>query len=208
MISQNLIFIIAAVAIFSIVPFMIKKFKPENKVDLLRPRDRRGKSLTIARETDLGIECKKTANYIYRFIKAGPAWVFSQGGKMVTKFFAIEGTAYTATVKGDTMVETPVSDYLKFLWGEQFYDSIPAPQKRAVETDVMGITVEIEPIDPEEYGLKTLTAADLDDEGDSIVLNKISRVQKPSTKRDLYQFAVGAAMSAAIILFLMVKGWF
>lgn len=193
--------------ITGLMSYSFLKVRPVKQVELLRPRDRRGKTLTVARETDLGLECKKTANFIYRFIKAGPSWVFTKSGKSITKFFAIEGTAYTARPKGDEMEVVPVSTWLRFLWGDKFYDAIPPKQKRAVETDVVGITVEIAPIDEEEYDLKRISAADLDDEGDSTVLSKIAKTQKPSTKRDIYQFMVGAAMSAAIIFFMLVKGW-
>lgn len=189
-----------------VIPLVIYWFRPVKRVDLLRPRDRRGKTLSVSRETDLGIECRRSKGFIYRFIKAGPAWVFNQGGKMVTKFFGVEGTAYTGVVQGDDVVRTPVSEYLKFLWGDKFYDAIPNQQKQAVETDVVGITVEIGKVVEEDYDLTTLTAADLDDEGDSVVLGKIAKGQAVSKKGQTFNFIIAFLLGTALTYFLMTSG--
>lgn len=190
-----------------IIPLLMLYFKPTKKVELLRPRDRRGQTLSVSRETDLALECKKSKGVIYRFIKAGPSWVFNQSGKMVTKFFGMEGTAYTGMMKGNAMVNVPVKEYLEFLWGDKFYNAIPDDQKRKVETDVWGITVEIGKIKEEDYDLTTLTAADIDDEGDTSVLRRIAKAAEPSKKGQFYQFLVGTLLGGSLVFFLMTQGY-
>jgi len=208
MISQNLILIAGALGITGLMSYSFLKIKPVKQVELLRPRDRRGKTLSVAKETDLMLECKKINNVVYRFIKAGSSYVFSKSGRMVTKFFAMEGTAYTAMARGDELVKISVAEFLQGLWGKSFYDAIPSPQKKKVEQDVVGITIEVDPIDIDEHELASLKSTDLDTEGDSIVLEKLAKTQKPSTKQNIYQFMVGAAVMASLIFFLMIKGWF
>jgi len=205
---QQLVLIGGALGITGLMSYSFLKIKPVKQVELLRPRDKRGKILNVAKETDLMLECKKVNNVVYRFIKAGPAYVFNKGGRMITKFFAMEGTAYTAKPTGDELVKTSLSDFLLDLWGKTWYNSLPPSLKRKVETDVWGITVEIDPIDIEEHGLESLKSADLDTEGDSIVLEKLAKTAKPSTRQNIYQFMVGAAVMASLIFFLMIKGWF
>lgn len=205
---QQLILVGGALGITGLMSYSFLKIKPVKQVELLRPRDRRGRTLNVGKETDLMLECKKVNNIVYRFIKAGSSYVFSKGGRMVTKFFAMEGTAYTALARGDELVKVSVADFLRNMWGDKFYDAIPTPQRKKVENDVVGITIEVEPIDIDEHELASLKSTDLDTEGDSLVLEKLAKTQKPSTKQNIYQFMVGAAVMASIIFFLMIKGWF
>ena len=149
MVVPYLISVMSVAAVVLVIPIMVMRYKPVKKVELLRPRDRRGQTLTVNRETDLGVECKKSGDFIYRFIKAGPSWVFNQGGRQITKFFGIEGTAYTGIPKGDDITLSSISELLRFIWGDKFYDAIPSKQKDAVEKDKWGITINVEKIEEE-----------------------------------------------------------
>ena len=206
MVVPYLISVMSVAAVVLVIPIMVMRYKPVKKVELLRPRDRRGQTLTVNRETDLGVECKRSGGFIYRFIKAGPSWVFNQGGRQITKFFGIEATAYTGIPKGDDIDRVSIAEFLKLTWGEKFYNAIPKKQKDAVEQDRVGLTLEIEKIDEEKFDLQSLSSADLDDEGDSLVLAKIAKGAVPSKKSQLWNFIIGAVLGAAVMLFISVKG--
>lgn len=197
--------IIGFLSIF--VFYMYSHFKPEKYVELLRPRDSRGKKLSVTQETDLGIVTRKSGGVVHRFIKKGRGWVFNIGGKMVTKFFGIEGTAYTGKPKGDEIENVPVKDYLIFLWGEKFYKSVPAAQRKTVETDVVGITVDITRVDTKKDDLPALTADDINSEDDRRVLEALAGAGERSVKQSLYQWLVPFFLGAAVIYFVIKQGF-
>ena len=121
---------------------------PIKQILHLRPRDRRGQQMVIDNETDLGVVCKKVKGDTYRFIKRGSGWVFNIGGRMVTRFFGVEGSAYTSyAAHGNEFEKVSVEDYLRFIWDDKFYDTIPESQRKIVENDKIGLTVEIVVID-------------------------------------------------------------
>lgn len=202
LIVNVLLAVTALGAIFYVIIFI----RPSKKVLLLRPRDRRGKSLTVTQETDLGLVCKPSKGVTHRFIKVGPSWVFHEAGRMVTRFLGLEGTAYTAIVKGDELINVSIKDFLIFLWDEKFYDAIPKVQKDKVETDVIGVTIKVQGIDEEEAGLSTLTADDINDENDNIVLSKIAEPQKASTSQTIMNNIIWLVLGAAAMFFAVTKG--
>ena len=197
--------LLAATALSSIF-YVIIFIKPTKKVLLLRPRDRRGKSLSVTQETDLGLVCKASKGVTHRFIKVGPSWVFHEAGRMITRFLGLEGTAYTAIVKGDELVNVSIKDFLIFLWDEAFYDAIPKVQRDKVETDVIGVTIRVQKIDEEETGLNPLTADDINDENDNIVLSKIAEPQKASTSQSIINNIIWLVMGALSMFFIVSRG--
>lgn len=196
-----------AACILAFAYYFIIYIKPVKRVLLLRPRDHRGKSLQTIQETDLGIVCRAVKGVTHRFIKVGPSWVFHEGGRMVTKFFGIEGTAYSGVVKGDDFAKVSVREYLVFLWGEVFYNGIPKVQRDKVEDDVMGITIAVDKIDEEEAGLPTLTASDINDENDNIVLSKIAEPQKGKTSDTVIRTLTNFILGAAVTYFIIKQGY-
>ncbi|GAH35236.1 unnamed protein product, partial [marine sediment metagenome] len=186
--------------------YVIIFIRPAKKVLLLRPRDRRGKSLTVTQETDLGLVCKPVKKVTHRFIKVGPSWVFHEAGRMVTRFLGLEGTAYTGVVKGDEIVNISLREFLIFLWEEDFYSQIPKLQRDKVETDVIGVTIKVQAIDEAEAGIPTLTADDINDENDNIVLGKIAEPQKASTSQNIMNNLIWLALGAAVMFFASTKG--
>jgi len=189
------------------VVYFINHFRPRKVVELLRPRDSRGVRLRVAQETDLGLICKKRGGVVHRFIKRGRGWTFNEGGRMLTKFFGIEGTAYTGIARGDEIVNVSVPQYLKFLWGDKFYESIPEKQRQAVEQDIIGITVSIDKVDEEREGLPTLTADDINDEGDSVVLGKLAQAAtKVDAKKTFTNNIIWLSLGALIMYFLVTRG--
>jgi len=182
--------------------------RPIKVVELLRPRDSRGMTLKVVKETDLGLTCKKAGGVVYRFIKRGRGWTFNKGGRMMTKFFGVEGTAYTGVAKGNVIEQVPVAAYLEELWGKEFYEKIPEKQKKAVERDVVGVTIEVGKIDAEREGLPPLTANDLNDEGDSFVLEKIAQSARTATlRKNLAGNLIWLALGALLMFMATAKGW-
>ena len=209
------------IAIVLILGMLLTQIRPTKRVELLRPRDRRSKILRVSRETDLGLTCIKAQGIIHRYIKAGPSWVSRRGLRMVTKFFGIEGTAYTAIPKPPAGIDTVTDadgnvvahglkinteEFLKFLWGPKFYDSLPPEAKVPVEKDVIGITIEIGPIDEERWGLETLSADDINSENDSLVLDKLAGGQKPNAMANAKTAMVWLAMGGFAMYFLVTRG--
>lgn len=200
----NLLLVIIAI---SSIGYVFLFIKPTKKVLLLRPRDHRGKSLSVVQETDLGLSCKPIKGVTHRFLKIGSSWVFNEGGRMVTRFFGIEGTAYTAIVRAGAMVNISVKEFLIFLWDEKFYNAIPESQRKKVETDVIGITVKISEIIEEEEGLPTLTSSDINDEDDNLILSKIAKPQKINTSQAIMSTIVNFMLGAALMYFVIKQGY-
>lgn len=200
--------LILTIIIFVGIAYFVMYIRPEKRVELLRPRDSRGRVLKVTQETDLGLTCKRVGGVVHRFIKAGRGWTFNINGKMVTKFFGIEGRAYTGIIKGDDIVNVPVSEFLKHTWGPEFYSAIPARQKQAVETDVHGITIEVQRIDEDALGLPTLHADDIHDEGDNTMLRRFARSAREGTPGSYIYYVVCMLVGALTMYLAIGKGWF
>jgi len=197
----------AAIVITALLAFIAFKFlatrKPVKEVMFLRPRDRRGERLLVTRETDRSIWCER-ATPIHRFIKFGPAYEFHEGGRLVTRFLGIEGSAYTADLS------TPNPEPLKMTLSEileefPWYKKLPQKFKEQVEKTKYGIVVDVKKIDVK--GLPELTSDDVNDEADAVILQRIAQGTKVSTvKREFYQLMVGIGLGIGIALILIRWG--
>lgn len=197
--------IAAALAVVVMIVFLMRlsnKAKLHKEVIFLRPRDKRGEKLEITHETDRAILCENS-NPVHRFIKIGSSFVFKDGGRTSVRFFGIEGSAYSATIKNEAEVKLSTKDFLTNLWTEKVYKALPSKLREAVESDSIGITIEPATIDPEEHGLKHLTSDDVNDEGDATILNRLSKMGEDlNTKQkllaNLVWLGLGAGMYAII----------
>ena len=205
--SNPIVIVMVPLICVMVVVYVMVFIKPIKKVLLLRPRDRRGTSLLITQETDIGLICKSVKGVSHRFFKFGPAWVFHEGGRMVTRFFGIEGTAYTAIVRDGKEVNVSVKEFLIFLWGEKFYKGIPQVQRDKVETDVVGLTIQVDKVDEEENDLLPLTASDINDENESVVLSKLAEPQKARTSDTVIKTIVNVLLGAALAYFVIKQGY-
>jgi len=186
-----------------IIWFFIRA-RPRKEVLFLRPRDRRGERLIITKETDRSIVCGRS-NPVKRFIKIGPGYAFNEGGKMVTRFWGIEGLAYTAGLEGDDPVKMSIPEYLRVVWGKRFYESVPPKQRAAIERDHIGVIIEPVPIKPP--GFRHLTSEDIDDEADAVILSRIAKATTISTKREFYQLMVGVIIGIGLAALMLRLGW-
>jgi len=181
---------------------LILQARPRKEVLFLRPRDRRGEILEVTRETDRSLICEKS-NPLHRFIKTAPGYTFIDGGKPVTRFWGIEGTVYTALIKGGEEIRMKLTDFLRDAWGKT-YDKMPEKLKKLVEN--VDVIVEPVPIKPEEHGLPTLSSDEINDEADAIMLSRLAHVAKPETRREFYQMLIGIGLGFGLCLLLLRWG--
>lgn len=200
---------VAAVgALIFVFFFLSGKAKTRKEVMFLRPRDLRGERLEITKETDKAILCEQ-ANPIHRFIKIGPGWTFKEGGKTSHRFFGVEGSAYTAVVKGTETFKVALEEYLQTLWGPRIYLALPQKLKDAIEKDKFGVTVEPAKINAEDKDLPTLSSDDVNDEGDATILQRLAKFgasDNPKTKmlNNIIWLGLGIGLAAILKNF----GWF
>lgn len=202
---------VGAVGVVVLVIFYLFIFggkgKMRKEVLFLRPRDKRGERLDVTRETDRSVLCENS-NPVHRFIKAGPAWVFKDGGRTVVRFIGIEGNAFTAFIKDGGPVKMAIDEFLKSIWTPQIYEKLPEKLKKAVENPKVGIIVEPAPIDVETLGLPKLTSDDVNDEGDAVVLSRLAKGSEPTLKERLYTNLVWLFLGIGIAAILSNFGWF
>ena len=201
----NPVILVPLTAVMTIY-YVNQKGGANTEVYLLRRRDRRGERLRAAIETDLAVTCKKVKGVTHRFIKTGPGYTFAVGNRVVTRFFGVEGTAYTGVVKGSELKKIPVNEYVGTVLGSDFYDKMPDEAKRRLEDDIIGVTVEIEKIDPQEHDLISLSSDQIHNEERSEVLKDIVVPQEKTLGQNIYLMAVWLVLGALLMYFLMGKG--
>jgi len=185
---------------------MFLKAKPRKEVLFLRPRDRRGETLLVTRETDRSIFCER-ATPIHRFIKLGPAYEFHEGGRLVTRFLGVEGTAYTADISNPLNPKPLNLSLAEVLQDFSWYKKLPEKFKNQVEKQKIGLVVNVEQPKADEHGLPNLTSDDVNAESDSIVLERLAQGTRISTvKREFYQLMVGIGLGMGIVLLLLRLG--
>jgi len=202
--------VIAAIAALLIlvgtIVYFIKSTRPKKQVLLLRPRDKRGIEVPIERESDTIIECKDIDGVARRFVKAGGAWTFTIGRRIVTRFLALEGTAYTAILKNKNKVEVPIYEALQGLWGKKFYNEIPKNKRTALEKSRWGLTVEVEPI-PLDEKMKAISPDIVDMSLEANVLERFAGKLKVPKSQNIYNFIMGAVAGALIVFLAATQGW-
>jgi hypothetical protein len=213
---------VAAVAAVGFVVYLSQSgvSKIRKTVTFLMPGERRGVELKVTKETDFGLYTKKTEGVTRRFIKLARGYTIRRGGSNNITFFGLEGTIFTAA-PGKITMKRSLSETLKFLWGEPFYEQIPDPERRIIETGEVGVTIEIEPSDLSQVGIDEeteseegrrilrMSSVDVNAETDAQVLETIANANKPTgaKNRELYQMLIGAGLGFGFCLFLHVMGW-
>ena len=181
---------------------------PIKEVLHLRFRDMRGAQLRIDVETDLGVVCKKVKGVTNRYIKRGSSFVFNIGGRMVTRFIGVEGTAYTAyAVSGDDITDVSIPQYLQFVWSPEWYATIPQKQRSMIETDVIGMTITPKKVNTKDEELPALTTNEINDEDDARMLQKFVEGSMPKTAADMYKTIITLALGAFFMYFVIKQGY-
>ena len=196
--------VIAVIAIM----IMTNQTKSRNEVLFLRPRDKRGERLEVTRETDRSVLCEKS-DPVHRFIKVGSSWSFKEGSKTITRFFGIEGSAYTPVIKDEGETHLTVQEFLRSIWTDKVYEALPKRLRKSVETDTLGIIVDPVEINAEEYGLTNLSSDDVNDESDAVVLSRLANQGiRENLKQKLLGNLVWLMLGIGIAGVLSNFGWF
>lgn len=199
--------VLVLISILVLVAYMLYSRRPITEVLLLRPRDKRGLTVPVVLESDIGLTCKKTGGIVRRFIKAGCSWTFASKTKVVTRFLGLEGTAYSAIVRGQKQIKLSLEQVLRLAWDDDFYERLPPERKKPIEKDKWGITIEVEPVKEEGEELVKISSDDVHDAAETVILDKISKAQKSSKKMEVYQFIMGAIAGAFIMYLAVMQGW-
>lgn len=199
----TLISTIVLASLFVGLIFIYQARKPITQVEQLRPRDRRFEIMTVNTETDLSLHCKKKGGAFWRFIKRGTAWVGNIGGRPITKFFGVEGRAFTTIFRDEEEVELSISEYLRDIWGEVFFNQIPEPNRRKLEN--IGLTVE--PIQSFGDLDEGINAEQVNDEDERNILRGLAETAKSTTKQDIYKAAIPFLLGAFFMYFIVTRGY-
>ena len=187
----------------------IKRSRPITEVLLCKDRNRTGETIRIQNdfaetmETDLD---RKPAPLFFWKYRGG--YAFHEGGRLIRRFFAREGSAYTKGLQGSEL-KCSLATALKAKVGEQFYNAIPEAQRMQIEDPTINVIVDLEEqMTPEGYD--PLSSEDVLAEGDrkaARIFNKEMQEETVSKKSRLLDVLLGAMMSAALLLLAVVMGW-
>ena len=146
-------------------------FGSTTRILYCRERDGRGLDLAVKEEDEIRLDTKNDI----RFFKHGRSYAFEGSMKrLISMFFAKEGTAYTARLMGFSGTdEEPTKIELEFptVWeavkhklGDEWVKQWPEKQKKLLQDDKFLVTVDLEPgLTPE--GFEPATEQDIADKG-------------------------------------------
>ena len=202
-----------AIALYFITGFcavlfmLIQRTKPIREVMYIRERDRRGRRLPIKFETARTLEVRVRGLNPMRFFKWGGAYVFHEGGRMVTRYFGKEGTAYTWKLKGGKWnILGTLYDGVKAVLGDEFVNKLRDDLKDKLKTSKVYVTVDLEEgtAPPK---LPTLREEDIYDEQDRHAASILVERMRVSAKRELYQGLLWLCVGAMLVLLAVQLGW-
>jgi len=217
------IFNLVMVALFILIGVLIGLlFKPKAKDQVMKiiPRDRRFIDFNITKETAFSVYCEPKKGYpLQKFIKFSPGYTGKVGRflkRARTRFIGKEGTAYTwRAIKGEKieLKKNPsgtlllkgailigkLSDALRGVWGEEFYDTVPESERVKLEESKVNVTVELgEGYTPE--GFPEITEEQIFDEEDQKGAETFWKGKKMSEKgewtKDIFLLLAGAGLMA------------
>lgn len=123
---------------------MSNPLKQRKEVMLLR-QDKRFTTLTVEKETDEIVYCKKKDGIMYRFFKLGPGWT-----EKIVRFLAVEGTPLITYLAEPTQqAKATLEEYLRLAWGDDAFNGLPSALRDVLDRKV-GIIVTVKPIMPDE----------------------------------------------------------
>lgn len=166
-------------------------------IDVLQPRDKRAFTLPVI-EGEIGLQGPKRDGVQWRFYKAGAGYNYPNGA---IKFWALEGSAYTAVLKGDQKVELKLPAALEIIWGKEAYAKMPPALKEPLETHQFGVTIYPEKI-PDDDKAGALRAANVEDETDQKALGYFAKIMDKAKKFDLMTILpwVGVGVLVGLVL--------
>lgn len=211
---MDLIEIVLGISIVAVViatVFLIyRRSRPTTEVLLCRARNRTGERVVIkndfAETMETEIDRKPCPLFFWKY---HGGYAFNEGGRIIRRSFAREGTAYTKDLEGSKNIEVPLSTALKAKIGEEFYKTIPAEYRNKIENSKILLTVDIEEgITPEGYS--PMSSEDIYAEGDrkaARIYNKEMTAEEKSAKSRLFDILLGAMLASTIVLLMVLMGW-
>lgn len=172
-------------------------------ITVLQPRDKRAFDVPIIDETDTSLICKTQGKKERRYYKSGPGWSYKNG---LTKFFGIEGSAYTMIVKDDSEVKVSLSTALRDLWGQETYDKMPKDLRDQVENHVFGVTITPEEI-PKEDKTRSVSAENADKENIKTSMEYLGHEMDKKRKTEWIPIIMGVGVGAFAVLLAVVLKW-
>jgi len=202
----GIVLTVSAVFMIGIAYYMLKytDVSAKGQVLLFRPKDKRGEFINIGKEEEFMINCVAKDKIMRRYIKAGHGW----NVKKKTLYLAVEGSGYSAILGEPVTQRMPVADVLPLVWGEKFTSQIPASRMAQLATSQWMISIEPKQVDVEGTGLPRLSAEDLNDKEDTIVLEKLAKAvdnQKPKT--DMMMLILATGCGAGLMLLAVAMKW-
>jgi len=202
--TVGLVLTVSAIFMIGIAVYMIKytDVAAKGTVILFRPKDKRGEIINIGKEEEFMINCTSKDGIMRRYIKAGHGWTI----KKKTIYLAIEGSGYSAVLGDPVVKRIPVVDVLPLVWGEKFTSQIPQTRMAQLATSQWMISIEPKQVDVEGTGLPRLSAEDLNDKEDTIVLEKLAKAvdnQKPKTDMMMLMLATGCGFGLCLLAVAM-----
>jgi len=182
-----------------------------NQVIKIIPADHRFIDLDIKEETSVSIECKQKKGFpIQRFFKYHPGFTGMAGRlikKPITRFFGIEGTAYTWDIQSgiDKLIGS-LGDAVRAVLGEDFWSFIPEDQQKTLTDSKMMVTVGLSesPLTPE--GMRSISEEDIKVETDRKAAETFWAEHGIRQKGMIINMVLAGGCGAAVVFALFFLG--
>lgn len=175
------------------------------------PKDHRFVDFSIAEETAISVICEDKKGYPpHRFLKLGLGFI-GQTGRFVkrstTRYLGKEGTAYLWTAENDKYkrVDGGLATYLKHLWGDETFNSMPDDARAKLETDKVLVTVDIsDGLTPP--GLGAVSEENIKIEEDRQACKTLWKAKDDQAKGVLLNYLIVGLAGFGICAFLVLLG--
>lgn len=184
-----------------------------NRILKLDPSTHRFHELNIREESAISIECQDYKGMPpQKFFKHHPGFTGIVGKimkKNVTLFLGRIGTAYTWRLEHSKWIKLGgLSDAVKTVWGQAFYDAVPDKQKALLEESEIQVTVGLseDPLTPEGY--KEISEEDIHKEEDRAASKTFWKERGTKDKGMIINIILAAGMGFGVCAALFLLGIF
>lgn len=182
-----------------------------NQVLKFIPADHRFIDLSIDEETSISVQCKKMKGMpIQRFFKLHPGFTGIVGRfirKPITRYLAIEGTAYTWQIEAGAWKKLgSLGDSVRAIWGDEFFSSVPEKQQKALTESRIQVTVGLDesPLTP--HGMRSISEEDIKQEEDRMASKTFWEEHGSQMKGWIINVILAGGTGFGIALLLMAIG--
>lgn len=142
--SPLIIVIVLMVGVLGIIAFVLyNSLRPQKKVLYISEAEGKGDEMNVNRMTPSFLYSKKKKDP-YRFIRYRDAINFEINSRVVTRWLAKKGTAFTKKLEKGEVGEFTLYKIMIAVWGQEVIDALKDEQKqKLIESEVM-LTVRLE----------------------------------------------------------------